>query len=284
MNGSMLFVPASSPEKYRKALESQASAIILDLEDSVAPGAKAAARQNLAEMLAAPRVKPVWVRVNALATGLLLDDLVAAVRSHVHGIVVPKCCGRDTLLPVSHYLDALESAEGIRGGQTKILAIATETAQALFRTGEYGGCTPRLWGLAWGAEDLSADVGSLTNKDDQAYTEPYRLARSLCLYAAAAAGVLAIDAVCVSLGDTTLVRREAQDAFRDGFAAKMAIHPAQLAPINEAFTPSAAQKEWAARVVAAFDANPEMGALSLDGQMIDVPHLRQANRILKQGA
>jgi len=281
---SMLFVPASSPDKFLKALGSQAGAIILDLEDSVAPAAKPAARQALAQMLATPRTKPVWVRVNALSTGLLLDDLVAAVRARADGIVLPKCCGRETLLPVSHYLDALEAAEGISPGHTQILAIATETAQSLFRAGEYAGITSRLWGLAWGAEDLSADVGSFTNKDGQAYTEPYRLARSLCLYAAAAAGVRPIDAVCVSLGDTALVRQEAQEAFRDGFVGKMAIHPAQLAPINEAFTPSAEQKAWASRVIAAFDAHPAQGALNLDGQMIDVPHLRLARRILEGGA
>ena len=281
---SMLFVPASSPDKYLKALACGAGAIILDLEDSVAPAAKQAARQNLAQMLATPHRKPVWVRVNAMSSGLLLEDLVAAVRARADGIVLPKCCGRETLLPVSHYLDALEASEGVIPGHTRILAIATETAQSLFRTGEYAGITPRLWGLAWGAEDLCADVGSFANSDSRGYTEPYRLARSLCLYAAAAAGVRAIDAVCVSLGDAALVRHEAQEAFRDGFAGKLAIHPSQLAPIAEAFTPSAEHLAWASRVIAAFESNPAQGALNLDGRMIDVPHLRLARRILEGGA
>lgn len=282
MKGSMLFVPGTSADKYRKALASEAGAIILDLEDSVAPSAKAQARHAVSGMLAEQRHKPVWVRVNALSTGLMLDDLVAVLPAQPFGIVVPKCSGRESLDPLAHYLDALEAAFGITQGQTKILGIATETARSLFRMPDYAGATPRLWGLTWGAEDLCADVGSLTNKDGRHYTEPYRHARTMCLFAAAAAGVRAIDAVSVSLRDTELVAQEAREGFRDGFVGKMAIHPAQIEPINEAFTPSAEHREWASRVVAAFDAHPGEGAFSLDGQMIDVPHLRLARRLLKE--
>lgn len=280
MNGSMLFVPASAPDKYRKALASQAGALIVDLEDSVAPEAKAAARAHLATMLSGPRDKPVWVRVNDASTGLLLDDLVSAVRARADGIVLPKCSGRASLLPVAHYLDALEAAEDLPRGEMKILAIATETARSLWHTGEYVDCTPRLWGLTWGAEDLSADVGSFTNREDGAYTAPYQQVRTLCLFAAAAAGVRAIDAVCVSVNEPELVRAEAREAYRDGFVGKMAIHPAQLAPIHEAFTPSDEQRHWARRVVEAFAQAPNQGALSLDGKMIDRPHLKLARRIL----
>lgn len=284
MTASMMFVPASAPDKYRKALATEAAALIVDLEDSVAPGAKAAARASLPALLAGPRDKPVWVRVNDLSSGMLLDDLVSAVPARPFGIVVPKCCGRESLLPVAHYLDALEAANGLPQGQIKILAIATETARSLFHLHEYVGSTPRLWGLAWGAEDLAADVGSFSNSEGSVYTAPYQQVRSMCLLAAAAAGVRPIDAVCVSIQDVDRVAREARDACRDGFVGKMAIHPAQLAPINAAFTYSDAQREWARRVVAAFAAAPDSGAVSLDGKMIDRPHMRLAQRVLNEEA
>ena len=187
----------------------------------------------------AQKHQQIWVRVNALSTGLMLKDLAAVVPAQPFGIVIPKCSGSDTLEPVRHYLDALEAANHVPAGQTKILAIVTETARSLFHLGEYDNTSGRLWGMTWGGEDLSADVGSISNREGATYTEPYRLARSLCLFAAAAAGVRAIDSVCVSINDTELVKKESQEAFRDGFTGKMAIHPAQLGAINEAFTYSA---------------------------------------------
>lgn len=281
MNRSIMFVPANAPDKFRKAQDGAADALILDLEDSVPRQSKDAARQAVPQLLAAAsRRQQLWVRVNDVGSGLLLADLAAVVPAQPFGIVLPKCQGVQTLDLVCHYLDAFEASHGITLGQTKILAIVTETAQSLFHLGEYHDRSGRLWGLTWGAEDLGADVGAVSNKSGSQYTEPFRLARSLCLFAAAAAGVRAIDAVCVSLSDQSLVRTEAQEAFRDGFVGKMAIHPAQLGPINEAFTYSAAQVAWAQQVVAAFAEQPGRGALQVDGKMIDEPHLKMARRIL----
>jgi len=279
---SLLFVPGNRPERCLKAQASGAGAVILDLEDSVPPAAKAQAREAVGQMLQAqPAHQAGWVRVNPAASGLLLQDLAAVVPGRPFGIVLPKCCGRAALEPVSLQLDALEVAFGVPQGSIKILAIATETGASMFHLGELAGVTSRLWGITWGAEDLAADIGALANRASGRVTEPYRLARSLCLYAAAAAGVHAIDTVSVAINAPEAVRDEAQEALRDGFVAKMAIHPSQLAPIHEAMTYSAEQRQWAERVVAAFAAQPGVGALQLDGQMIDMPHLRLARRMLK---
>lgn len=285
MNASMLFVPATKPDRYRKAQAGAAGALILDLEDSVAASDKEAARRNVTGMLAAqPPHQQVWVRVNPASTGLLLPDLAAVVPGRPFGILLPKCAGRETLLPVCHYLDALETAAGVPLGQTKILAIATETGGSMFRMGEFAGSPARLWGLTWGGEDLAAELGAIDNRENGRYTEPYRLARSLCLYAAAAAGVRAIDTVSVAINEPDLVRAESAEAFRDGFVAKMAIHPNQLAPINEAFRYSEQQLDWARRVVTALGGQAGAGAVQLDGKMVDEPHLKLARRMLGDAA
>lgn len=282
MTRSLLFVPGDSARKFEKALASDADALIIDLEDSVAPDGKAAARAEVPRMLSgAARGKQLWVRVNSLESGLMLDDLAAVIGARPFGVVIPKCSGRRTLAPVDHYLDAFETAAGVARGSTRILAIATETAASIFELGSYAGVTKRLWGLTWGAEDLGADVGSLSNRVERQYTEPYRMARSLCLFAAAAAGVQAIDAVCVDLDDDRTARSESRDACRDGFSGKMAIHPRHLAAINEGFLPDATQCDWARRVIEAFAASPDAGTLRLDGKMIDMPHLRLARRLLE---
>ncbi len=174
----------------------------------------------------------------------------------------------------------LEAAAGMPRGATQIIAIATELGSAMFGLGTYRGVSARLWGITWGAEDLAADLGALINRVDGRVTEPYRLARTLCLYAAADAGVRAIDTVSVDIENLEPVRIEATEARRDGFVAKMAIHPAQVGAINAAFTPSEAELAWAKKIVAAFDANPNTGAFRLEGKMIDRPHLRAARRML----
>jgi citrate lyase subunit beta/citryl-CoA lyase len=282
MTRSILFVPGDSPKKVEKALASEADALVLDLEDSVAAEKKAEARANVAQWLSADRGgKTLWVRVNPLESGLMLEDLAAVIPSAPFGIMVPKCSGRSTLEPVSHYLDAFEAAARLPRESTKILAIATETAKSIFSLGDYVNVTSRLWGLTWGGEDLGADVGSLTNRDGRQYTEPYRLVRSLCLFAAAAAGVRPYDAVCVALDDEELLLREAREAFRDGFVGKMAIHPKHIDSIHRAFTPTPEEAGWAKRVVEAFEGAPESGALRMDGKMIDLPHLRLAKRLIQ---
>lgn len=285
MNASMLFVPAIKPDRYLKAQASAAGALILDLEDSVPASSKDEARSNIVAMLAAqPSHQQVWVRVNPASSGLLLQDLAAVVPGRPFGIVLPKCCGRESLLPVCHYLDALETTAGIPLGQTKVLAIATETGASMFHLGEFVGSPARLWGLTWGGEDLAAELGAINNRQSGQFTEPYRLARSLCLYAASAAGVHAIDTVSVAIHEIDQIRAESAESFRDGFVGKMAIHPNQLAPINETFRFSDKQIAWAQRVVDTLGGQSGAGAMQLDGQMIDQPHLKMARRMLRDAA
>jgi len=279
---SLLFVPGDAARKFERARASAADALILDLEDSVAPGQKSAARELVRHNLCRDRTQSIWVRINPLDGSHALADLAAVMPARPDGIVLPKCSSRADLLRLAHYLDAFEAAVGSELGSTKILPIVTETAQSLFGLHDYRHATPRLWGLSWGCEDLAADLGALQNRTAGRYTEPFRLARSLCLMAAAAAGVRAVDTVCVDLNDPQLLETEASEAFRDGFVAKLAIHPRHVEPINARLSADDAQREWAQNVVAAFAAQPEAGALRLDGQMIDFPHLRLARRLLGQ--
>jgi len=276
-----LFVPGDSERKFTRACSGAAQALILDLEDSVAPDQKIEARRIVQGMLRqAPAGKALWVRVNALDTGLTIADLAAVVPAKPFGIVLPKCRGGADLAQVAHYLDAFEAAHGLNPQSIKIVVIATETGEAVFCMGTYRNVTPRLAGLSWGAEDLAADIGAMANRVNGAYTEPFRVARALCLHAAAAAGVPAVDTVCVDLEDPAVLLNEAREARRDGFAGKLAIHPKHVDDINAVFTPDAAQLAWAHKVIAAFAAQPNAGALRMDGMMIDRPHLRLARRLV----
>lgn len=279
---SLLFVPAHDARKLAKGLDCGADALILDLEDAVPEAEKARARGACAEFVGLHRARlPLIVRVNAISTGLLLDDLAAVVRAQPWGVMLPKCAGGRDVALVDHYLAALEAREGMPVGSIRILPIVTETAAALFDMASYSGASARLCGMLWGGEDLAADVGTVANRDGQGrYTAPYVLARSLTLLAAGAAGVPAIDAVYTDFRDPQGLAAEAADAVRDGFSAKAAIHPDQVGPINEAFTPSAEAVAWARRVVEAFEASPNAGAVALDGRMLDRPHQRQAQRVL----
>lgn len=280
---SLLFVPGDDERKIAKGLGSAADALILDLEDSVAPARKGAAREICAKaMQSANTTKRLFVRVNALDTGQTLADLAAVVRGRPYGIVLPKCGGGDDARLVGRHLSALEAREGIESGATRILPIATENGASLFGLGAYAG-VERLCGLFWGGEDLAADLGAVANRDTQGrYTAPYQLARSLTLFAAAAAGVIAVDAVYTNFRDLEGLKAEAAEALRDGYSAKAAIHPDQVEPINAAFTPSAADITWAKRVVAAFYESPGAGVASLDGKMLDRPHYRAAQRVLSR--
>lgn len=286
---SLLFVPGDSSRKLAKALESGADALILDLEDSVAPGAKASAREATAGFLreaAALATRPrLFVRVNALTSGLTDADLDAVIPARPDGVMLPKSeHGRD-VVHLAAKLAAREALADIPAGATQLLAIATETAAALFGLGSYVECSDRLIGLAWGGEDLSADLGAETNHDQQGrWTSPYLLARNLCLAGAAAARVLAIDTVFVDVRDEAGLIAEAEAARRDGFAGKMAIHPGQVAAINAVFTPSAAAVAEAKRIIAAFAAAGDAGVTTLDGRMLDRPHLVRAQRVLERAA
>ncbi len=282
---SMLFVPADSERKLARGLESGADALILDLEDSVAAANRPTARRQARAFLEAhgpvdlPGRILRYVRINPLVSGLALDDLAATVAGRPDGILLPKCVPEE-VRTLDHYLAAFEAAAGAPVGSTRIIAIATETPAAVFALGGYVGISPRLEGITWGAEDLAACIGANNRTIDGDYDGPYRLARSLCLLAASAAGVLPIDTIYTDFKDEEGLKAECAAARRSGFAAKIAIHPAQLAAINAAFSVSPAERDWAERVVAAFAANPDAGTLALDGKMIDKPHLVLARRLL----
>lgn len=278
---SLLFVPADSERKLARGLDSGGDALILDLEDSVAAANRGTARVQAREFLSAHGPERIrrYVRINPLGSGLALDDLAATVAGRPDGILLPKCVP-DDVRTLDHYLSAFEAAAGSPVGTIRIIAIATETPAGVFALGGYAGVSPRLEAMTWGAEDLSACIGGTNRTIDGEYDGPYRLARSLCLLAASAAEIVAIDTIYTDFKDDAGLRAESFAARRSGFTAKMAIHPAQLSVINEAFSVSAAEREWAERVIAAFAANPHSGTLALDGKMIDKPHLVLARRLL----
>ena len=278
---SFLFVPADSERKLARGLDSGADALILDLEDSVAAANRPTARKLARQFLDAHGSARItrYVRINPLASGLALDDLAATVAGRPDGILLPKCVPED-VRTLDHYLSAFEAAAGAPVGATRIVAIATETPAAVFALGNYAGTSPRLEAITWGAEDLSACVGGNNRTLDGLYDGPYQLARSLCLLAAAAAGVAALDTIYTDFRDPEGLKAECAAARRSGFAGKMAIHPVQLGVINEVFSTSAAEREWAEQVIAAFAAQPDAGTLALDGKMIDKPHLVLARRLL----
>ena len=282
---SALFAPGDSEKKLVKALDCGADALIVDLEDSVARAAKPDARAVAASFLATARVRSprplLFVRVNALADPAIDADLEAVMAAAPDGIMLPKSLGGASIQHLGVKLALLEARHNMAEGATRILAIATESARALFGMESYIGCSGRLEGLAWGGEDLSADLGAETNRlPDGAYAGPYALARSLTLIAARAARVTPIDAVYPDFRDSGGLRDEAMAGARDGFGAKLAIHPAQIPIIHAAFTPSAAALDAARAVIAAFEASPGAGVVSLNGAMLDLPHYVRAVRTL----
>ena len=280
---SLLFVPADSERKLERAERSGADALILDLEDAVAPSQKAKARALAAAVTSRADARPfrLFVRVNALDTGLTLEDLAAVVGPGLDAIVIPKANGPDDVARIGHWLDALEIKAGMAAGAVKLAVVATETARAMFALGSYAPAHPRLIALTWGAEDLSAALGATDNKEaDGAWTFPYALARAQCLFAAAAAEVAAVDTVFVDFRDLDGLARDCRRSRRDGFQGRLAIHPDQIEAINRAYAPSEAEVAEARRIVAAFEADPGRGAFALDGRMIDLPHLKAARRTL----
>jgi citrate lyase subunit beta/citryl-CoA lyase len=280
----MLFVPGDSEKKLAKSEGVSADALILDLEDSVVPENKAVARGLVCEFLAThahERKQQIWVRINSIDQAEAGADLGAVIRARPDGIIQPKTRSPDDVILLGKRIGTYEMEHEIPIGSTRILPVATETPEALFSLGDYVRCDKRLAGLTWGAEDLSAAVGALDNKDtDGNWTQPYQLARSLCLFAAHAAGVEAIDTLYANFRDADGLHASCREARRDGFGGKLAIHPAQVDVINEAFTPDADEIAHARRVVELFDSNPGIGTLALDGVMLDMPHLKQARRIL----
>jgi len=286
---SMLFVPADSDKKLAKGTASPADVLILDLEDSVAEARKDAARRMAAEFIAAQaaRIAPrLFVRVNPLDTPFAMADLAAVVVPGLAGIVLPKSKSAADALRLSHGIDALEARAGLAAGSVRVVPVATETAEAMLTMPSWAQVAlPRLAGITWGAEDLSAAIGAVSNRDENgAYSPLYELASALCLAAATAAGVPAIDTVHVDFRDSAGLAAACRASRRRGFRGRLAIHPDQVPIIHEAYTPTAAELAHAKRIVDAFAANPNAGTLNLDGTMIDRPHLTQALRTLDQAS
>lgn len=282
---SWLFIPGDSEKKLAKADATGADALILDLEDSVAPERKAEARRLVREFLeqreGKARTAQLFVRVNPLEDSALAD-LAAVMPGIPDGIMLPKIDGVECVERLSHYLDAFEAAHGIEAGMTRIIPVATETPRAtLSLRGFAERHLPRLCAMTWGAEDLATALGASTNLGaDGEWALVYRMARADLLVAAKVAGVAAIDTLYVDFRDDEGLRAACRAAAAEGFSGRIAIHPAQVAGINESFSPSTEDVAHARRVVAAFDANPGAGTVGLDGKMIDIPHLKQARDLI----
>jgi citrate lyase subunit beta/citryl-CoA lyase len=280
---SMLFTPGDSQKKMEKGASGPADALILDLEDSVTAARRPEARQMVRAFLDARPDRSrqqLWVRINPLDTADALPDLAAIVGGKPDGIVLPKNNGPADIITLANYLDAFEAAFALPAGQIKIVPVATETPQAVFALGGYKSISPRLIGLTWGAEDLAAALGASANRDATgALHFTFQMARSHCLLGAVAADVTPIETVYPDFRDLSGLDAYARAGRRDGFRGMMAIHPDQVAIINAAFTPSADEIAWATRVVDAF-AQSQDGVVGLDGQMLDMPHLKQARHVL----
>mgnify|MGYP002735299145 FL=1 len=280
---SLLFVPGDSDKKFARAATTGADVLILDLEDAVAPALKDEARAKVAGWLDRAGEVPaaLFVRVNPLESGLTEADLRAVVRHGLAGILVPKANGAHDIATIAAMIDPLETACGMAVGTVRIAVVSTETPHAMFAFGSYTPPHPRLVGLTWGAEDLAAAIGATDNKEpDGSWTEPYRIARALCLFAAASAGVAPIDTLYADFRDAEGLERDCRRARRDGFTGRIAIHPDQVETINRCFTPSAEEIAHARRIVDAFAANPAAGTLGIDGKMYDIPHLKAAHKTL----
>ncbi|MFL5237669.1 MAG: HpcH/HpaI aldolase/citrate lyase family protein [Rhizomicrobium sp.] len=276
---SLLFVPADSEKKLAKARASAADALILDLEDSVAADNRPRGRELVTEFLKDTHRQSVWVRINPLGSEDFIRDVEAVVASNPAGLVVPKANGPHTLNVIDAHILTRESLADLPAGSIKLLPVATETPAAVLSLQDYRSPPPRLAAMTWGAEDLSAELGAATNRDeDGEFLLTFKIVRSLCLLAAKAAGVEAIETLHANFRDTAGLQRAARAAQREGFSGMLAIHPDQVEIINAAFTPSHADIEHAREVVAAFESGA--GVASLDGRMLDQPHLKQAQHVL----
>lgn len=281
---SWLFAPGDSEKKMLKAMEGEADIVLIDLEDAVATDNKVAARAMVHDFIAAhPEQRArLWVRINPLDGPYTLGDLAAIMPARPGGIMLPKVYGRQDVEALDKYLAALEVANGIEQGATPVIVLITETAEAMFHTGNYKGA-PRVVALTWGAEDLADSIGASSNRnEDGSYSFTYELARSLTVLGAATAGVTAIETISADFRDLDALRARAEKVRRDGFRGMMAIHPAQVPVINLAFTPTEAEIAEAQEIVDIFVANPGVGAIGWKGGMLDRPYLARAERLLRQ--
>jgi len=281
---SWLFAPGDSEKKMTKAMEGSADIVLIDLEDAVATENKSLARTMVHDFIKANPAQRhrLWVRINPLDGPYTLGDLAAIMPSHPGGIMLPKVYGRQDVEAVDKYLEALEVANGIEQGSTPLIVLITETAEAMFHTGDYKGA-PRVVALTWGAEDLADSIGASSNRnEDGSYSFTYELARSLTVLGAATAGVTAIETISADFKDLDALRARAEKVRRDGYRGMLAIHPAQVEVINEAFTPTEAEIAEAQEIVGIFAANPGVGAIGYKGGMLDRPYLARAERLLRQ--
>jgi citrate lyase subunit beta/citryl-CoA lyase len=284
---SLLFVPANGGSKLDKAMASGADGVIIDLEDSIAAASKESARKLALDFLKSAQSRKdrpqLLVRINGLDTGMTDADLDAVVPGKPDAVLLPKAEGGATVIHLDAKLTVREALAGLPEGEIKILAQTVESPVGLFSAGSYRNCSARLIGMTWGPEDLSAELGAEANREiDGTLTEPYRIARAMCLFGAAAAKVPAIETIYVNFRDTDVLRKDTELARRDGFTGRLAIHPAQVPVINEVFTPSTAQIEKAKAIVAAFEAKPGAGTVGIDGKMYDRPHLARAQALLQR--
>lgn len=278
---SWLFVPGDS-DKMAKAVAGPADVVLIDLEDAVAESNKPLARTMVRDFLKAQEtgLERIWVRINPLDGPHTLNDLAAIMPGRPGGIMLPKVDGRPDVERVDHYLSAFEAANGIETGATPIIVLVTETAAAMFTTGDYKGA-PRVVALTWGAEDLADSIGASSNRsEDGGYSFTYELARSLTLLGAAKAGVLPIETIQGDFRDLDGLKQRAEKVRRDGYRGMLAIHPTQVAVINQAFTPTAEEVAEAREIVAIFEANPGVGAIGYKGGMLDRPFLSRAQQLL----
>jgi len=276
---SLLFVPADSEKKLAKSQSSPADELILDLEDSVAAQNRPKARGLVKEFLKDKHSQSIWVRINPLGSEDFIRDVESVVVSNPAGLVIPKPDGPQTLREIDNHISTREAKAGVHHGDIKLLPVATETPEAVLTLGEYRNPPPRLAAMSWGAEDLSAALGAATNRDENGeFLFVHKMVRALVLIAAKAAGVDAIETLHADFRDAKGLERVARAAQREGFSGMLAIHPDQVETINAAFTPSAADIEHAKKVVAAFAQGA--GVASLDGKMLDQPHLKQAKHVL----
>ncbi|MEO5586290.1 MAG: CoA ester lyase [Novosphingobium sp.] len=281
---SWLFAPGDSEKKMGKAMDGTADIVLIDLEDAVAADNKAAARPLVHDFIKANpgQRHRLWVRINPFDGPYTLEDLVAIMPANPGGIMLPKVYGRQEVEKLDHVLSTLEVANGIEEGSTPVIVLITETAEAMFHTGDYKGA-PRVVALTWGEEDLADSIGASSNRNaDGSYSFTYELARSMTVLGAAAAGVTAIETISADFKDLEALRKRAEGVRRDGFRGMMAIHPAQVDVINAAFTPTPEEIAEAQEVVDIFAANPGVGAIGWKGGMLDRPYLARAQRLLKQ--
>jgi citrate lyase subunit beta/citryl-CoA lyase len=280
---SWLFAPGESEKKMTKAMEGTADIVLIDLEDAIAPEAKVATRQTVHDFIKANpgQRERLWVRINPFDGPYTLGDLAAVMPANPGGIMLPKVYGRAEVEKLDHCLSALEVANGIEEGSTPVIVLITETAEAMFHTGDYKGA-PRVVALTWGAEDLADSIGASSNRNaDGSYGFTYELARSLTVLGAATAGVTAIETISADFKDLEALRARAEKVRRDGFRGMLAIHPAQVDVINAAFTPTDEEIAEAQEIVGIFAANPGVGAIGWKGGMLDRPYLARAQRLLK---